>query len=202
MAGRILGQGDLMSLIESAQTKLDEDEMRKQQEALEKGQFTLVDFRKMYDQIRKLGSMGKLLGMIPGMGGLKDMLGNEDLDKSMKRYFAMIDSMTPAERISPRTIDQSRRKRIAAGSGTQPNEVNELLKQFDMMAGMMKSMSGKGVGDRMAMMKQMQGMMTNPGAMMAPPKKDTGTRLTAQQRADLKKQREKELRRKNREKRK
>jgi len=202
MAGRILGQGDLMTLIETAQTKLDEDEMRKQQEQLEKGQFTLVDFRKMYDQIRKLGSMSKLLGMIPGMGGLKDMLGNEDLEKSMKRYFAMIDSMTPAERLQPRLIDQSRRKRIAAGSGTQPNEVNELLKQFDMMAGMMKNMAGKGMGDRMAMMKQMQGMMTNPGAMMAPPKKDTGTRLTAQQRADLKKQREKELRRKNREKRK
>jgi len=151
-------------------TKLDEEEMRKQQEQLEKGQLTLDDFRKMYDQIRKLGSMSKLLGMIPGISGLKEMLGNEDLDKSMKCYFTIIDHMTEAERLQPHTIDQSRRLKIAADSGTQPSDVDELLKQFDMMVNMMKDMAGKGMGDRdrMAMMKQMQGMIKNPGASKPP----------------------------------
>lgn len=205
MAGRILGQGDLMSLVDIAHKKLDEDEMRQQQERLAAGRYTLTDFRKMYDQMRRLGPLTKLLGLIPGMGGMKDMLGDVDLDSNMKRFFAMIDSMTTPERENPKLIDQSRRRRIAAGSGTQPHEVNELIKQFDGMAGMMKMMSGKGmgVGDKMAAIKQMQqqGMM-NPGGMMHAPKKDTGTRLTGEQRKDLQKQREKELRRKNRAKRK
>jgi signal recognition particle subunit SRP54 len=198
MAGRLLGQGDIMSLVEMAQDKLDEDEMRRQQERLSQGQYTLTDFRKMYDQMRKFGSIAKLMSFIPGMGQIKEMLNGVDLDKDMGRYFAMIDSMTPAERQNPKQIDQSRRKRIAAGSGTQPHEVNELLKQFDYMAGMMKSMNGKGAGDKMAMLKQMQTMGMNPGMGMNAPKKDTGTRLTAEQKKQMQKQREKELRRKKR----
>ncbi|MDX1964998.1 MAG: signal recognition particle protein [Pirellulales bacterium] len=205
MAGRILGQGDLMSLVEIAHKKLDEEEMRLQQERLAAGRYTLTDFRKMYDQMRKLGSLSKLLGMIPGMGHLKDMLQGVDLEKDMKRFFAMIDSMTPFERDNPKQIDQSRRRRIALGSGTEPHEVNELIKQFDGMAGMMKMMNGKGMGggDRMAALQQLQrqGMM-NPGGMFSAPKGDTGKRLTAEERKKLQKQREKELRRKNREKRK
>ncbi|MGC4002713.1 MAG: hypothetical protein QM811_06085 [Pirellulales bacterium] len=144
--------------------------------------------------------MTKLLGMIPGMGGMKEMLGGVDIDKDMRRPFAIIDSMTPAEKKNPKLIDQSRRKRIAAGSGTQPNEVNELLKQFDMMSGLMKSMSGKGAGDKMAMLKQLQAAGMDPGARLNGAKGDTGTRLTSEQRAKLKKQREKDLRKKNRKK--
>ncbi len=147
-----------------------EQASRKQQEQPEKDRFTLNDFRKMYEQIRKLGSMGKWLGMIPGMGGLKEILGDENLDETMKRYFAMIDCMTESERLQPHTIEQSRREKIAADSGTQPIEVAELLKQFDILADMMKNMAGKGMSDRMAMMKQMQEMMSNPGGIAKPPK--------------------------------
>ena len=199
MAGRILGMGDVVSLVEEAQKKFDQDEMRRQEERLKAGEFTLDDFKKMLSQTRRLGPLGKVLGMIPGMGGMQEMLGNADLEKDMNRLFGIIDSMTPDERRNPgRIVDQARRRRIAAGAGVEPHEVGDLVKQFDGMAAMMKGMAGLGMRERMQQVQRMQSQMTNPAARLSVPKGDTGKRLTADERRKLKKQREKEARRKKR----
>ncbi len=199
LAGRILGMGDVVSLVEEAQRKFDQDEMRQQEERLRAGEFTLEDFKKMLLQTRRLGPMGKVLGMIPGMGGVKDMLDTADLDRDMNRLFGIINAMTPDERRNPtKVIDQSRRRRIATGAGVQPQEVNDLVKQFDGMASMMKGMAGLGMRDRMKQLQQLQSGITNPGARLGKPKGDTGKRLTAEERKKLKKQREKDARRRKR----
>ncbi len=199
LAGRILGMGDVVSLVEEAQRKFDQDEMQRQEERLKAGEFTLEDFKKMLSQTRRLGPLGKVMGMIPGMGGMQEMLGNADLDKDMNRLFGIIDSMTADERRNPsRVVDQSRRRRIAAGAGVEPHEVSDLVKQFDGMASMMKGMAGLGMRERMQQVQQLQAQMTNPAARLAKPKGDTGKRLTADQRRKLKKQREKEARRRKR----
>ena len=200
MAGRILGMGDVVSLVEEAQRKFDQEEMQRQEERLKAGEFTLEDFKKMLLQTRRLGPLGKVLGMIPGMGGMQEMLAGADLEKDMNRLFGIIDSMTPDERRNPsRTIDQSRRRRIAAGAGVQPNEVSDLVKQFDGMAAMMTSMAGLGMRDRMREVQKLQAGLANPASRLARPKGDTGRRLTADERRKLKKQREKDARRKKRE---
>ena len=199
MAGRILGMGDVVTLVEEAQRKFDQDEMREQEERLKKGEFTLDDFKKMLTQTRRLGPLGKVLGMIPGMGGMQEMLGGADLENDMNRLFGIIDSMTPDERRNPsRVIDQSRRRRIAAGAGVPPAEVSDLVKQFDGMAAMMTGMAGLGMRDRMREVQKLQAGLTNPGGRLARPKGDTGKRLTADERRKLKKQREKDARRKKR----
>lgn len=200
MAGRILGQGDVLTLVEQAQQKFDQDEMAKQEERLRKGEFTLDDFKKMLGQTKKLGPLNKIMGMLPGMGGLSEMMGNIDAEKDMRRLGGIIDSMTPDERRNPsKVIDQSRRRRIAAGAGVEPHEVNELVKQFDGIADIMKRMSSMGIRDRMRTMQEMtKGGMMNPGGMLAKQKVGTGKRLTPQERAKLKKDRERELRRKKR----
>ncbi|NBT12243.1 MAG: signal recognition particle protein [Planctomycetia bacterium] len=199
MAGRILGMGDVVSLVEEAQRKFDQEEMRKQEERLKAGEFTLEDFKKMLQQTRRLGPLGKVLGMIPGMGGMQEMLGQADLEQDMNRLFGIIDSMTPDERRNPsRVIDQSRRRRIAAGAGVPPAEVSDLVKQFDGMAAMMKGMAGLGLRDRMREVQKLQAGLANPAARLARPKGDTGKRLTADERRKLKKQREKDARRKKR----
>ena len=145
MAGRILGQGDMLTLFEQAQKKMDQSEMAAQEAELRKGEFTLDTFRNMLGQMRRMGPLGKVLGMIPGMGAMKDMMGDADVDGEMNRLFGIIDSMTPDERRNPsKVVDPSRRRRIAAGAGVQPHEVNDLVKQFDGMAGMMKEMAGYG----------------------------------------------------------
>jgi len=200
MAGRILGQGDLLSLVEKAQQEFDQEEMLKQEERLKKGEFTLDDFRKQLSQIGKLGPLQKVMGLIPGMGQLTQMMGDVDHEKDMKRLFGIIDSMTPAERRSPtKNIDQSRRRRIAAGAGVQPHEVNDLVKQFDAMSQMMTALAGKGMRERMKMMRELQsGMMQNPNG-LSKTKGSTGKRLTPKERAKLKKEREKEMRRRKRE---
>jgi signal recognition particle subunit SRP54 len=200
MAGRILGMGDVVSLVEEAQRKFDQDEMRRQEERLKAGEFTLDDFKKMLLQTRRLGPLGKVLGMIPGMGGMQEMLGGADLDKDMNRLFGIIDSMTPDERRNPsRIVDQQRRRRIATGAGVEAHEVSDLVKQFDGMSAMMKGMAGLGMRERMQQVQQLQAQMSNPSARLAKPKGDTGKRLTADERRKLKKQRDKEARRKKRE---
>jgi signal recognition particle subunit SRP54 len=199
LAGRILGMGDVVSLVEEAQRKFDQEEMKRQEERLQAGEFTLDDFKRMLAQTRRLGPLGKVLGMIPGMGGMQDMLGDADLEKDMNRLFGIIDSMTPDERRSPsRLVDQSRRKRIAAGAGVEPHEVSDLVKQFDGMAAMMKGMAGLGMRERMQQVQRMQAQLTNPAARLAKPKGDTGRRLTADERRKLKKQRDKDERRRRR----
>jgi signal recognition particle subunit SRP54 len=200
LAGRILGMGDILSLVEQAQRKFDQEEMAKQEARLRKGEFTLDDFRKMLDQTKKLGPLNKIMGMVPGMGHLSDMVGDADAEQEMKRLRGIIDSMTPDERSNPsRIIDQSRRRRIAAGAGVAPHEVNEIVKQFDAMADIMKKMSGLGMRGRMKAVQELaQSGALNPGAKLSKQKKGTGKRLSPKERAKLKKEREREARRRKR----
>ncbi len=193
MAGRILGMGDIATLVETAQREFDQKELAKTEERLRKGEFTLDDFRSQLKQMAQPGLMRKMMGMMPGMGELNKMMGEVDAEKDMKRLFGIIDSMTAEERHNPKKIDPSRRKRIADGSGVQTQEVNELVKQFDGMASVMKQMAGKGIGDRMKMVKELQaGGMLSPGGQIAKQKKGTGKRLSAKERAKFKKLRQKD----------
>ena len=141
------------------------------------------------------------MSLLPGMGQMREALEQLDADKDMHRLVGIIDSMTPEERRNPRkVIDQSRRRRIAEGAGVQPHEVNELVKQFEPMADLMKSMSGMGIRDRMKAMTQLtQGGLLNPGAKLAKQKIGTGKRLTTKQRKQEKKERERDARRRKRE---
>lgn len=144
MASRILGMGDVLTLIEKAQTAFDAEEAKKMEKAFRKNEFTLDDFLSQLNQVRKLGSFENILGMIPGMGGLKKKLGDVDIDmngKEIKHIEAIIRAMTLEEKRNTKIINGSRRKRIAMGSGTKVQEVNKLLKQFDEMKKMMKKMS-------------------------------------------------------------
>ena len=202
MAGRILGMGDMLSLVEMAQQKVDQDEMAAQEERLRQGKFTLDDFRKMLNQTRKLGPLGKVMGMIPGMSQMTEMMGDADHEGDMRRIGGIIDSMTQDERRNPtRVIDAGRRRRIASGAGVDPSEVSGLIKQFDGMAQLMTKMATMGMRDRMKAIGDLQrGGMMNPGASLAREKQGTGKRLTAEERKKLAKQREKELRKRKRDK--
>jgi signal recognition particle subunit SRP54 len=153
MADRILGMGDIVSLVEKAQEQIDEEEARKLQRKLAKDQFTFDDFYKQIQQIKKMGNIKDLAAMIPGVGkAIKDV----DLDNaSFKSIEAIIQSMTPTERENPAIFNGSRRKRVAMGSGTNIAEVNRLMKQFDDMRKMMKNLSGK---NALRAMSAMQGM--------------------------------------------
>ena len=141
MAGRILDLGDLATLLEKAQREFDEDEAKRMQEQLAAGEFSFDDFLQQLQQLRKLGSFQSILGMLPGMGKIKDQLKDVDLDGGeIKRVEAMIRAMTPAERRDPGILNGSRRKRIADGSGVRVQDVNRLTKQFMEMRKMMKRM--------------------------------------------------------------
>ncbi len=143
MASRILGMGDVLSLVEKAQQTFDMEEARKMEKKLRKDEFTLDDFLNQMQQVKKLGSLESILGMIPGMGGLKKQLEGQNLDldgKEMRQVEAIIKSMTPQERADIGLVNGSRRKRIALGSGTRVQDVNKLLKQFGEMKKMMKKM--------------------------------------------------------------
>lgn len=143
MASRILGMGDVLSLIEKAQTTFDLEEAKRMEKKLRKDEFTLDDFLSQMQQVKKLGSLDQILGMIPGMGDLKKKLGDQEMDlngKEMRQIEAIITSMTPQERADITIINGSRRKRIAKGSGTRVQDVNKLLKQFGEMRKMMKKM--------------------------------------------------------------
>jgi signal recognition particle subunit SRP54 len=201
MAGRILGMGDIVSLFDITRQKLDQEEMLKQQERLQKGQFTLDDFRRMLDQMRRLGPLEQIMSLIPGMGQLKELMGNEDAGEQMRQWGGIIDSMTREERRNPnKVIDQSRRRRIAAGAGVEPPDVNQLVKQFDVMADVMKKVSGMGIRGRLQAAQQLsQTLARNPNAMLAKQKKGTGKRLTSAEKARLRKEREREERRRKRE---
>lgn len=153
MADRILGMGDVVSLVERAQEQFDEEEARKLQKKIAKNQFGFDDFLTQIQQIKKMGNMKDLMGMIPGAGKMmKDIDIDDDAFKGIE---AIIHSMTPLERTSPSVINASRKKRIGKGSGTSVQEVNQLLKQFDQMSKMMKMMQG---GKGKAMMQAMKNM--------------------------------------------
>ncbi len=159
MADRILGMGDVVSLVERAQEQFDEEQARKLQKKIAKNKFGFDDFLSQIQQIKKMGNMKDLMGMIPGMGKMtKDL----DVDNdSFKHIEAIIHSMTPKERSNPSLLNSSRKKRIAMGSGRSIQEVNQLLKQFTQMSKMMKMMQGGGARNMMRMMQQQGG----PGRM-------------------------------------
>lgn len=163
MAGRILGMGDVVSLVEKAQAEVSEDEAAALEAKMAKGELDMDDFLKQMKMMRRMGSMKSLLGMLPGVGSaLKDL----DVDeKQFDRTEAMILSMTPDEKKKPEMIKHSRKVRIANGSGTEQNEVGRLTKQFTMMSKMMKQMGGMGAGGKMAAAKAMAGGMGGMGGM-------------------------------------
>ena len=156
MADRILGMGDVVSLVERAQEQYDEEEARKLQKKIAKNQFDFNDFLSQIAQIKKMGNVKDLMGMIPGVG--KAMKGVDIDDDAFKGIEAIIHSMTPYERENPKTLNGSRRKRIAAGSGTNIQEVNKLIKQFDQTSKMMRMM-----GNKKNMAKMMANMPKMPG---------------------------------------
>jgi signal recognition particle subunit SRP54 len=179
VASRILGMGDILTLIEKAQSGIDENEARDIHEKFQKAQFDLEDFRKQMRRIKKLGSIEGLLKMIPGMGKIKDKLKDVKVpEKEMMRLEAIINSMTPAERRNPKIFNASRKKRIAAGSGTTVQDVNQLLNNFEQMQKMMQKMVGKD-GSKMPSMAGIPGMSGIPGGSTAssqPSKNKTRTR--------------------------
>ncbi|MDB9989761.1 signal recognition particle protein, partial [Flavobacteriaceae bacterium] len=154
MAERILGMGDVVSLVERAQEQFDEVEARKLQKKIAKNQFGFDDFLKQIQQVKKMGNMKDLIGMIPGAG--KAMKEVDIDDDAFKGIEAIIHSMTPEERSQPTLINASRKKRIGKGSGTSVQEVNQLMKQFEQMSKMMKMMQGGGGRKMMQAMKGMQ----------------------------------------------
>ncbi|MDN3205711.1 signal recognition particle protein [Algoriphagus sediminis] len=155
MAQRILGMGDVISLVERAQQSFDEDEAKRINAKIRQNNFNFDDFLSQLEQVKKMGNLKDLMGMIPGMG--KAMKGLDIDDDSFKPIEAIIRSMTPAERANPNLIDGSRRKRLAAGSGRTITEVNNLMKQFADMRKMMKQMNKMG-GAKAAMGKMLPGM--------------------------------------------
>ncbi|WP_319762957.1 signal recognition particle protein [Maridesulfovibrio sp.] len=159
-ASRILGMGDVLSLIEKAQSVMDEGEAEKLTEKFRKAEFDLEDFRTQMRRMKKIGSMGSIMKMIPGLGGLTKQLGDMEIpDKELNRIEAIISSMTMEERRRPKLINPSRRQRIAKGSGVKLEEVNQMLKNFEQMSKMMKKMmGGKGGKGKMPKMPNMPGM--------------------------------------------
>ena len=144
MASRILGMGDILSLVEKAQSTIDEKTAREMEQSLRKSDFSLEDFRNQLKQIKKMGSLKDIIGMIPGMGKMKALKGMEPDDRELVKITAMIDSMTKKERLNYLIIDGRRRKRIALGSGTTVQDVNRLLKNYIEIRKMMKKINSRG----------------------------------------------------------
>ncbi|MFC3093254.1 signal recognition particle protein [Alteromonas sediminis] len=166
MASRILGMGDVLSLIEEVERKVDKSKAQKLAKKVQKGKgFDLQDFKEQLEQMRNMGGMMSLMDKLPGMGNMQAQIKDKANDKQFNQMEAIINSMTPAERSRPEIIKGSRKRRIAAGSGTQIQDVNRLLKQFTQMQKMMKKMSGGGMKK---MMRQMKGMMPPGGGMGGP----------------------------------
>lgn len=153
LVSRLLGMGDVLSLIEKAEQVIDRDDAQRLEQKLRTDDFTLEDFRDQLRTIRKMGPLESIIGMIPGMGNLKQLAENKPDEKQLSRVEAIINSMTPAERTDYRVINGSCRKRIARGSGTSVEEINRLLKQFQQMRKMLKSLGGLSGGGKGALKK-------------------------------------------------
>jgi signal recognition particle subunit SRP54 len=166
IAGRILGMGDVVSLVEKAAESIDAEKARAVAEKMRKGAFDLSDLREQLSQMEKIGGIGGMMGMLPGAARMKDQIASANLDeKLLKRQRAIIDSMTPEERRKPDVLKASRKRRIAAGSGTKVEEINRLLKMHRQMADMMKAM-GSGKRGALAGLGQMLGMGGQPNPEM------------------------------------
>jgi signal recognition particle subunit SRP54 len=165
IAGRILGMGDVVSLVEKAVATIDQEEAEKLAAKMQKGTFDLDDFLSQLRQLKKMGGMGGLMGMLPGIGKIKKQMSEAKIDDGMlKRQEAIILSMTKAERRDPKVLNAKRRVRIANGSGTSVAEVNRLMKQFGDMQKMMKQVQAMGKSGKLSrMMPQLQNMMGKGG---------------------------------------
>jgi signal recognition particle subunit SRP54 len=182
VANRILGMGDIVGLVERAAATINQDEAAAMAAKMAKGSFDLNDLKMQLQQMEKMGGLGGLMGMMPGIAKMKDQLANAKIDdKMVKRQIAIIDSMTPAERKNPDVLKNSRKKRIAAGSGTNAEGINRLLKQHRQMADMMKMM-GKQKGGMLAGMGRMLGIGGggNPLAGLDPSQLDPSKMTPAQ----------------------
>jgi signal recognition particle subunit SRP54 len=193
MAQRILGQGDILSLVEKVarvQQELSQEELAAQQKKLQEGDFNLDDFRKQFEQLKKMGPMKELLASMPGMS---DMIPDgEDPEQGLKRIQGMIDAMTRAERRNPDIIDLSRRRRIAAGSGTEHHEVKQFLGQFDQVRTLMRQMARMSIWERVKMVTGLGKMGAfQPGSKMFKVKGDTGHRKSPKERAKERKKKRK-----------
>jgi signal recognition particle subunit SRP54 len=194
MAQRILGQGDLMSLVEHVarvQTQIDQETLKKQQEKLAKGDFTLADFRGHFEQMKKM-DMRQVMGMMPGMDGMMQDL-DEDPESAFRRFQGMIDSMTLEERNRPEIIDMSRRRRIAAGSSCEPHEVKKFLDQFEVIRRLMREMMSMSMWQKMKMLTGLNkaGAFMPGSGLLNKIKGDTGHRKTAKERAEERKKKRK-----------
>jgi signal recognition particle subunit SRP54 len=154
MASRILGMGDVLSLIEKAEQAIDKKKAEELEARLRQNKFTLTDFLDQLGQLKNMGNLQDLMGMIPGMSSVKDLQVDE---KALGRVEAIIHSMTPQERENPGILGSSRKKRIAAGSGTRVEDVNRLLKQFDSMQKMVKQLTGPGASKKMKKLQRKGG---------------------------------------------
>ena len=159
MAQRILGMGDVVGLVQEAQEKFDEEEAAKLQAQMEKGELSLDDFIRQIEQVQKLGPMGKVMGMIPGMDALAraGQMDGEAVEGQLGRMRAIYNSMTKTERKKPDTISQPRRRRIARGSGVEPRDVGEMLKHYELTRGAIRRVGGMSVGGRVRLMKGLMG---------------------------------------------
>jgi signal recognition particle subunit SRP54 len=197
MAGRILGQGDLMGVVQKIadiQKQISEEDLKKQQDAIAKGEFTIEMFRQMFPMLAKVG-MKDMMSRMPGMSEM--IPEGEDPEEAMTRVKGIVDSMTIKERDDPDIIDNSRRKRIAKGSGVEPHEVNQFLKQFHQMGGLVKQMSQMSLWQRLKMIPQLGKMGAfQPGGMdQFKTKGDTGHRKSAKERAEDRKKKNKKKKR-------
>jgi signal recognition particle subunit SRP54 len=166
MASRILGMGDIIGLVTEAQKNFDMEETAKLQAKMDKGQFTLDDFMSQMGQIKKLGSIGKVMGMIPGMSNLTKSvnMNDSDVERQMSHMKAIYDSMTREERKKPDLLEHSRRRRISAGAGVQVQEVGQFIKQFEGARDMMRALGGQGMMGKMRFMQSvMSGGLNNLG---------------------------------------
>jgi signal recognition particle subunit SRP54 len=157
MAQRILGMGDIVGLVSHAMEKFDAEETAKLQAKMEKGVLSLEDFMAQMSQVRKLGPMGKVMGMIPGMGELTKQIGQNEgqVETQMNRMRAIFDSMNTQERKKPEILDGNRRRRIARGAGVQPSEIGQFIKQYEMSRDMMRALGGQGMMGKLNAMKSL-----------------------------------------------
>jgi signal recognition particle subunit SRP54 len=187
MAGRILGMGDVVSLVEKAQDQFDAEQQQKMQEKMAKGKFTLTDFLSQMQQMKKMGPMKEVLKLLPGVGS---QLKNVDIpDNALGQMEAVINSMTAEERENPKVVNGSRRRRIARGSGTQTEDVSGLIKNFNQMQGLMQQMAGMGAMQRMRFASQIGQMDMAGGGIPNLKKKKRSKRLSKKEKAKRRRKR-------------
>jgi len=202
LVGQMLGMGDIVGLVEAAQSAVDAEEAKRQQDKLAKGKFDLNDFRQQIIQMKRMGSVKELMSKIPGFSQYAGALEGVDADADVKRIQGIIDSMTAQERGNPHMIDIPRRRRIATGAGVDPADVSGLVKQFDAMAALVKQMAQMSMLDKIRALTGLgKAGAFHPGAKLVASKQSTGKRLSPKERKKLQKLREKEERRRRREER-